>query len=188
MVVGTASSSTPAKDTSAVPEWDNAATVALTVDANVVKGQTFALLGSQHGLPTTACLNALYNAIKYPKGGDLTKSIYFNAFAATYDNATGKLAGKVTIADNKPYSSKGKASQCAERGLWKDVGSSLSGKTLMGIGQDTCPCMMCCARFSALAVSKGVTIMVLYEEEYDQMPGYTWLLFPPTVGTAVYTS
>jgi hypothetical protein len=176
-----------ARETSSVPEWDGAATVALTT-ANLVTGQTLDALGGQHGFPSATCLNALYAAIEVPKGGKLAKSIYFNAFAANYDKDTAKLTGKVSIATNTPYTINSTASQCAERGLWKSVGTSLTGVTLLGIGQTTRPCLLCCARFSALAASKGVTIMIYFEKKYDALPGNTWLLFPPTVGTAGYTS
>lgn len=179
--------SAPAKrDTSDAPEWDNAATVAMTA-ASLVTGQTLDTLGGQHGFPSAACLKALYAAIEAPAGGKAAKSIYFNAFAANYDNDTSKLA-KTSLASNTPYAINSTASQCAERGLWKSIGASLSGKTLLGIGQDTRPCLACCARFSALAASKNITIMVYFEKKYDALPGNTWLLFSPTVGTAGYTT
>jgi hypothetical protein len=179
-------SSTATRDTSDAPEWDNAATVALTA-ASLVTAQTLDTLGGQHGFPAAACLKALYAAIDLPKGGKAPKSIYFNAFAANYDNDTSKLA-KADLASNTPYVINGTASQCAERGLWKSISESLTGKTLLGIGQDTRPCLACCARFSALAASKNITIMIYFEKKYDALPGSTWLLFPPTVGTAGYTT
>lgn len=179
-------SATKARDTSDAPEWDNAATVALTT-ANLVTAQTMDTLGGHHGFPSAACLKALYAAVNVPKGGKASNSIYFNAFAATYDNDTAKI-NKVDLATNTPYVINNTASQCAERGLWKSIGTSLAGKTLLGIGQDTRPCLACCARFSALAASKNITIMIYFEKKYDALPGNTWLLFPPTVGTAGYTT
>lgn len=179
-------SATKARDTSDAPEWDNAATVALTA-ANLVTAQTMDTLGGQHGFPSAACLKALYAAVNVPKGGKASNSIYFNAFAANYDNDTAKIT-KVDLATNTPYAINNTASQCAERGLWKSIGASLTGKTLLGIGQDTRPCLACCARFSALAASKNITIMIYFEKKYDALPGNTWLLFPPTVGTAGYTT
>jgi hypothetical protein len=174
------------RDTSDAPEWDNAATVALTA-AGLVTGQTLDALGGQHGFPVAACLNAVYAAIKPPKGGKIAKSIYFNAFAANYDNDTAKLA-KTELASNTPFAINSTASQCAERGLWKAIGGKLEGKTLLGIGQDTRPCLSCCARFSALAASNNMTIMIYFEKGYDSLPGNTWLLFSPTVGAAGYTT
>jgi hypothetical protein len=173
-------------DTSDVPDWDNAATVALAT-TSLVTGQTLDALGGKHGLPSTACLNALYAAIKAPKGGKLAKSIYFNAFAANYDNDSATLT-KADLASNTPFAINKTASQCAERGLWKAIGGSLAGKTLLGIGQDTRPCLLCCARFSALAASKNMTIMIYFEKGYDTLAGNTWLLFSSTVGSAGYTT
>jgi hypothetical protein len=175
-----------ARDTSDAPEWDNASTVALTT-ANLVTAQTLDALGGQHGFPSAACLNALYAAIDAPKGGKAPKSIYFNAIAANFDNDSAALT-KADLASNAPFAINSTASQCAERGLWKSISASLTGKTLLGIGQDTRPCLSCCARFSALAASKNITIMVYFEKKYDALPGNTWLLFPPTVGTAGYTT
>jgi len=177
---------TTARDTSDVPEWDNAAKVALTA-ANLVTAQTMDTLGGQHGLPSAACLKAVYDAISAPTGGKAPKSIYFNAFAAVYDDASHKLT-KTDLASNAPYAIDKTASQCAERGLWKSISAKLTGNTLLGIGQDTRPCLACCARFSSLAASKNITIMIYFEKKYDALPGNTWLLFSSAVGGTGYTS
>lgn len=177
---------TTARDTSDVPEWDNAATVALTV-ANLVTAQTMDTLGGNYGFPSAACLKAVYDAISVPQGGKASKSIYFNAFAAVYDDTSKKLA-KTELASNTPYAIDSTASRCAERGLWKSIGGKLTGNTLLGIGQDTRPCLSCCARLSALAASKNITIMIYFVKKYDALPGNTWLLFSSTVGATGYTT
>jgi hypothetical protein len=179
-------STTETRDTSDAPEWDNASTTALTA-GNLVTGSTFSGLGGQHGLPNTACLTALYDAIDAPRGGSDRNAIYFNAFAANYDNDSSKLA-KTKLADNKPYSINSTASHCAERALWKSITGSLSGVSLLGIGQTTRPCLLCCARYRALAASKNITILIYFDKEYDSLPGSTWLLFPASTGTATYTT
>lgn len=181
-----ATTTTERRDTSDAPEWDNAASAALASEV-LVAGQTLDTLGGEHGLPSTACLTALYEAIKLPKGGKLAKSIYFSAVAGVYDVASATLT-KTELASNTPYAINSTASQCAERALWKAIGTSLDGKTLLGIGQDTRPCLMCCARFSALANSKRLTIMIYFQKGYDALPGNTWLVFAPTADNTAYTS
>lgn len=174
------------RDTSDSPEWDNAATTALTT-GNLVTGSALATLGGQHGLPNAACLGAVYDAIAAPTGGSDRNAIYFNAFAANYDNDKNKLA-KTDLASNTPFAINATASHCAERALWKSISGSLTGVTLLGIGQTTRPCLLCCARFRALAASKNITILIYFEKKYDSLPGNTWLLFPATAGTATYTT
>ncbi|BFI96611.1 MAG: hypothetical protein RSP_21210 [Rhodanobacter sp.] len=177
---------TTGRDTSDAPEWDNAATTALTT-ANLVTGSTLATLGGQHGLPNAACLGAVYAAIAAPTGGSDRNAIYFNAFAANYDNGTSKLA-KTDLASNAPFTINATASHCAERALWKSISGNLTGVSLLGIGQTTRPCLLCCARFRALAASKNITILIYFEKKYDSLPGNTWLLFPATAGTTAYTT
>ncbi|MGN6235609.1 hypothetical protein [Dyella sp.] len=177
---------TTGRDTSDVPEWDNAATTALTA-ANLVTGNTLSTLGGQHGLPNAACLGAVYDAIEVPAGGSDRNAIYFNAFSANYDNDTSKLA-KTDLASNAPFAINSTASHCAERALWKSISGSLTGVTLLGIGQTTRPCLSCCARYRALAASKNITILIYFDKKYDSLPGNTWLLFPATAGTAMYTT
>ena len=174
------------RDTSDIPEWDNAVATALTV-GNLVTQSTFSALGGLHGLPSAACLSAVYKAIALPSGGNDHNAIYFNAFGANYDNETGKLA-KTVLAKNTPYLINSTASHCAERALWKSICGSLTGVTLLGIGQTTRPCLLCCARFRALAASKGITILIYFDKPYDSLDGGTWLLFPATTGTEVYTT
>lgn len=177
---------TTGRDTSDVPEWDNAATTALTA-ANLVTGSALSTLGGQHGLPNAACLGAVYDAIEVPAGGSDRNAIYFNAFSANYDNDTSKLA-KTDLAANAPFAINSTASHCAERALWKSISGSLTGVTLLGIGQTTRPCLLCCARYRALATSKSLTILIYFDKKYDSLPGNTWLLFPATAGTAMYTT
>lgn len=174
------------RDTSDVPEWDNATTAAMS-KANLVLNNTLATLGGQHGLPSAECLNAMYSAVTIPSGGSDHKAIYFNAFTAVYDD-TAKVLNKTELASNTPYAINKTASQCAERGLWKSIAGSLSGVTLLVIGQTTRPCLTCCARFRALAASKSITILIYFDKKYDGLPGNTWLLFPATAGTAAYTT
>jgi len=174
------------RDTSDVPEWDNATTTAMST-ANLVVNNTLTTLGGQHGLPSAECLNAMYGAVAIPSGGSDHNAIYFNAFTAVYDD-TAKVLNKTELASNTPYAINKTASQCAERGLWKGIAGSLSGVALLAIGQTTRPCLTCCARFRALAASKSITILIYFDKKYDGLPGNTWLLFPATTGTAAYTT
>lgn len=170
------------REISDCPEWDLAADAIVTP----IVGNTTVSLAGTHGFPDANCLNAMHGCIKVPEGGNDAAAICFTAFDANYSNKGGLASSKLVSKQAFKKTGKG-ASLCAERWFWKEVAPKLNAKSrpYLGIGQSVRPCKLCTARFSALAASRQMTIMICFDKPYDGLPGNSWLLFSSSgAGTA----